>query len=120
MKKQRRSWAAGSKGGAMKVAASNGAFPLNEARSREIVRIADTVGCGKHRAKLATLGLTPGSTMTVCLNMGGPLVVEARGSRLSLGRGMASKILVERTGEADETACGSACACENQVCRDEG
>jgi Fe2+ transport system protein FeoA len=49
-------------------------------------------------SRLATLGLTPGTPLAVLRNNAhGPLLVMVRETRLALGRGEASKILVERT-----------------------
>ena len=45
--------------------------------------------------RLTELGLTPGVSFEVMQDHGGPLLLAVRDSRLALGRGMASKILVE-------------------------
>jgi len=45
--------------------------------------------------KLYSLGLLPGEIVRVVNNMGGPILVEVRGSRVAIGRGMAMKIYVE-------------------------
>ena len=48
------------------------------------------------RSRLSAMGLVPGVEMLVVTNRGaGPAVVEVKGTRLALGRGMALKILVE-------------------------
>ena len=60
-------------------------------------------GRGKHFItarcvkRLTDLGLTPGTKVTVVKSapFKGPLEVRVRGSRLALGRGMASRILVD-------------------------
>jgi Fe2+ transport system protein FeoA len=46
--------------------------------------------------RLSDLGLTPGTKVTVVKSapFNGPLEVSVRGSRLAIGRGMASRILV--------------------------
>ena len=45
--------------------------------------------------RLAELGLTPGAELLIVNNgAGGPFIVEVKGSRLILGRGMAQKIVV--------------------------
>jgi Fe2+ transport system protein FeoA len=44
--------------------------------------------------RLAELGLTPGVTIRVLQNCGGPLLVAIRSSRIALGKGMATKISV--------------------------
>lgn len=47
--------------------------------------------------RLTDLGLTPGTDVTVVKSapFKGPLEVTVRGSRLAIGRGMASRILVD-------------------------
>ncbi|MFO8057981.1 MAG: FeoA family protein [bacterium] len=50
---------------------------------------------GRHfTAKVCALGLTPGSRVKVLSNLGGPIILDVRGSRISLGRGMARKVIV--------------------------
>ncbi len=47
------------------------------------------------KARLAALGLVPGSELEVVSNsFHGPFIVAVKGSRLVLGRGMAQKIVV--------------------------
>jgi len=46
---------------------------------------------------MLTLGLTPGAGVTVLQNYGhGPLIVRVRDTRVALGRGEASNVLVRR------------------------
>ena len=47
--------------------------------------------------RLADLGLTPGTKITVVKSapFHGPLEINVRGSRLAIGRGMASRIMVD-------------------------
>lgn len=47
--------------------------------------------------RLTDLGLTPGTKITVVKSapFNGPLEINVRGSRLAIGRGMASRILVD-------------------------
>jgi ferrous iron transport protein A len=48
--------------------------------------------------RLAALGLTVGAPFVVLQNTGrGPLLVIARETRIALGRGEATRVLVERT-----------------------
>ena len=50
-------------------------------------------------SRLATLGFTPGVSLTMVQNYGrGPLIVLVRGTRIALGRGEAGHILVWRMG----------------------
>lgn len=47
--------------------------------------------------RLAALGFTPGTKIDMTQNYGrGPVIVTVRGTRVALGRGEASKIMVER------------------------
>jgi len=49
-------------------------------------------------SRLATLGFTPGATLTMIQNFGrGPMIVNIRSTRIALGRGEAAKVMVERT-----------------------
>lgn len=48
--------------------------------------------------RLASLGFTPGVTVAMTQNYGrGPLIVTVRGTCVALGRGEATKIVVERS-----------------------
>lgn len=48
------------------------------------------------RGRMAALGLLPGTELEVIQNSGsGPFVVAVKGSRIVIGRGMASRIEVE-------------------------
>jgi ferrous iron transport protein A len=48
------------------------------------------------RSRLAALGLLPGAELEVIQNSGqGPFVIAVKGSRIVIGRGMASRIAVE-------------------------
>jgi len=71
------------------------AKPLVQLRPGEegtVVSIA--AGRGLYR-RLLELGLTPNARVKVVHNDGwGPVVVEIRGARIALGRGVAAKVLV--------------------------
>ena len=41
------------------------------------------------------MGITPGAVLEVVDNTRGPIIVRVRGVTIALGRGMASRILVE-------------------------
>ena len=48
-------------------------------------------------SRMATLGFTPGASLTMVQNFGhGPLIVLIRDARIALGRGEANKILVRK------------------------
>ena len=62
-------------------------------------------GGQQYTGRLAALGFTPGVEITVERNEShGPILVIARGARVALGRGEASKILVERLAESADSA----------------
>jgi len=74
---------------------TNQGMPLAMARPGELVTVTGVrAGRGLQR-KLADMGLTPSVQIRV-INSGvpGPVLIEVRGTRLALGRGIALKILV--------------------------
>ncbi|HUT51790.1 MAG TPA: FeoA family protein [bacterium] len=77
-------------------AISAGAYPLSAARTGQALIVARVSGRTVGE-RLAVMGVTPGTRVTVLCNAGGPMIIEVRGSRLSLGQGMARKILVKET-----------------------
>ena len=70
---------------------------LSTIQKGESVRIRAIRG-GRHLlSRLASLGFTPGARLKVIQNYGhGPIIVTLRDTRVALGRGEPSKILVER------------------------
>jgi len=53
-------------------------------------------------SRLAALGIVPGTLVMVLSNARfGPLILEARGGRLALGRGQAARIIVRVVTEGD-------------------
>ncbi len=44
--------------------------------------------------RLMQMGLTPGAMVEVVENQAGPIVIRVRGTTIALGRGIASKIIV--------------------------
>jgi ferrous iron transport protein A len=76
---------------------------LSTVRSGERVHIRQIEGGRTFLSRLATLGFTPGARLRVVQNFGrGPIIVALRDTRVALGRGEASKILVERRLEGDD------------------
>ncbi len=69
------------------------ALPLVMAAVGEKVRVTKFLGGPKMQNRLAGMGLTLGEEITV-LNNCGPVIISVRGSRLAIGKGLASKILV--------------------------
>jgi Fe2+ transport system protein FeoA len=73
----------------------NSSFPLTMAVRGQLVRLTKIMAGRKLTHRLTELGLTPGVHFEVLHDHGGPLLLAVRDSRLAIGRGMASKILVE-------------------------
>jgi Fe2+ transport system protein FeoA len=53
-------------------------------------------------SRLASMGIVPGISIRVLRNSGGSVIVLASGTRLALGRGEASRIVVAQAGAAPE------------------
>lgn len=68
-------------------------LPLVLVSAGEKVRVERFLGGPKMQNRLAGMGLTLGEEIEV-LNNCGPVIISVRGSRLALGHGIASKILV--------------------------
>ncbi len=75
----------------------NGAVALSAMRTGERGIVLE-LDCGRGlRSRLASMGLTPGTEITMLQNFGhGPLIAKVRDARIALGRGEASKIYVQR------------------------
>ncbi|MFO8051110.1 MAG: FeoA family protein [Thermoplasmatota archaeon] len=69
--------------------------PLSTAKNGEIVVIREIAGGRRVNLRLSELGLGPGSRITVLRNSGGPVIVFYGDTRMALGHGVASKVLVE-------------------------
>lgn len=61
-------------------------------------RVIDIFGGRGIVRKLMEMGLSPGSEVLVLKNSLGPMIIEVRGVKLALGRGLASRVLVEPIG----------------------
>jgi len=70
---------------------------LLDVKSGKKVCLVDFQGSRGLELKLRQLGLVRGDTAKVIRHapLGGPLLVECKGRRIALGRGIAVKILVE-------------------------
>ena len=70
-------------------------MPLAMARPGEMVTVIGVrAGWGLQR-RLADMGLTPGVQIRVINSqMPGPVLIDLRGSRVALGRGVAQKVMV--------------------------
>lgn len=69
-------------------------IPLTEATIGEPYCLENFEGGRGLQRRLAELGLTPGVSLRVLQDCGGPLLIAIRNSRIALGRGMANKITV--------------------------
>lgn len=70
-------------------------MPLTMVRPGELVTIIGVrAGWGLQR-RLADMGLTPGIKVRIINSqMSGPVIIDLRGSRVGLGRGVAQKVMV--------------------------
>ncbi len=77
--------------------ATDNKLSLSAVPSGESVWIEALQGGHHFLSRLACLGFTPGAQLQVVQNYGhGPLIVSLRGTRVALGRGEASRILVRQ------------------------
>jgi ferrous iron transport protein A len=67
-------------------------FPLSKTQVGQKVRLVKIHGGRQLTHRLVEMGLTPGATIRVLQNSGGPLLVAESDSRIAVGRGMAEKI----------------------------
>lgn len=73
---------------------------LSEINNGEDAVIVNFLGGQAVNKRLASLGFTPGVQVNMNQNFGkGPLIVIVRGTRVALGRGEASKIMVSVNGQ---------------------
>ena len=71
-------------------------MPLTQITEGRVATVLSIGGGRQLRTRLAALGLLPGTPLEVIQNSGqGPFIVGVRGSRIVIGRGMASRIEVE-------------------------
>jgi ferrous iron transport protein A len=72
-------------------------LPLNMVHPGEEVKIVSVRAGRGLSQRLADMGLTPGTLLTVINSYGaGPVLINLRGTRLALGFGIAQKITVAR------------------------
>lgn len=68
---------------------------LDKAREGSVVVVVNIGECGWAR-RLYYLGVLPGSKLEIVVNKGrGPIVVRLSGTEISIGRGIAKRILVK-------------------------
>jgi ferrous iron transport protein A len=72
-------------------------IPLTKLDTDEEGAVIELGGGKGFVSRLATLGFTPGAPLKMVQNFGsGPLIVRVRDTRIALGRGEASKVIVQR------------------------
>ena len=72
-------------------------IPLSTLASGEVGVVHKLAGGSGFMSRLATLGFTPGATLSMVQNFGrGPLIVNIRGTRIALGRGEAAKVYITK------------------------
>ncbi len=75
---------------------ANGAMPLMMACPGKALTVVDVYGGRGIQRRLADMGLTPGVQVKVVNGQfAGPVLIDLRGTRLGLGRGVAQKIMVK-------------------------
>ena len=71
-------------------------IPLAMLPENEDARVVEVKGGAGLVRRLSELGFTPGAKVKVLLsNSPGPMLVEVRGSKIALGRGLMMKIIVD-------------------------
>jgi Mn-dependent DtxR family transcriptional regulator/Fe2+ transport system protein FeoA len=80
-----------------------GAVPLARAVRGVRYRVGMVCGGRGSRRKLEDMGVSKGAEVILCTRHGGgPVEITVRGSRLALGRGIASKVLVIKAANPDD------------------
>lgn len=74
-------------------------MPLLKMQTGQTAILKDIFWGTKLRSKLYDMGMTPGTPISMISASGrGPVILDVRGSRLALGRGIIEKIEVELMG----------------------
>ena len=71
-------------------------YPLNYFPSGSKVSVASLTGGRGARSRLYALGFIPGTEVLITASGLGPIRIKIRGSDLSLGQGLAEKVLATR------------------------
>jgi ferrous iron transport protein A len=77
----------------------NNNFTLSSVPVGQPVQLAKIQAGRRLKHRLTELGLTPGVTLTIIQNNGGPVLLSVRDSRIAIGREMANKIQVTQLDE---------------------
>lgn len=71
-------------------------LPLTQLPPGATGRVVSILARGRGQIRrLLEIGIVPGAIVRVIFNSVGPIVIEVNGARFSLGRGLASRIIVE-------------------------
>lgn len=62
----------------------------------EVGRVKEISGCQEVKKRLFELGLNRGAQVKIVKNDIGPIILMMSGNKLALGRGLASKIIIQR------------------------
>lgn len=77
----------------------NNASALSELKTGKVAVIHSLQGGHTFRSRLAALGFTPGAEIRMVQNVGhGPMIVTLRDTRIALGRGEGSQVLITLRG----------------------
>jgi ferrous iron transport protein A len=73
-------------------------MPLDQVYENKKATVIDIQGGSGIRQRLSQMGIHPGDIITMVRYgaLRGPLMIEIHGSQVALGRGIASRILVEK------------------------
>jgi Fe2+ transport system protein FeoA len=81
-------------------------FPLDLASEGQEVVLVGFVGCNRTARRLAELGLTPRTRLSVARSVRGqPVIISVRGTRLAIDRTTAHRVQVCRPGDPDKFPC---------------
>ena len=73
--------------------------PLMMLRPGDRAKVVEVQGGRGVRQRLSSMGVYPGEYVSLVRGgRGGPVIVEVRGSRVVIGRGMAHRVMVEKVG----------------------
>ena len=73
----------------------NSGIPLSEAPLGTPLRVTGISGGYRSQARLAALGILPGEQVEIVQrDNGGPILLDVKGTRVALGRGISLKVLV--------------------------
>ncbi|WP_411678547.1 FeoA family protein [Caproicibacter sp.] len=77
-----------------KAAGFSGVMPLNMVRPGQAVSVHSIRGGDETRRFLASLGFVTDAAVTVVTELGGNIIVNVKGTRVAIGRSMASRVYV--------------------------